>query len=395
MSRTGMSRRRMSRETARPGIWSADQPDEAEEVSFGFGYLPGRWSPRGRWRAGLWLIAAAVATGLALAAIGPGRGRVWPPRPRLPLGVTEIGHPLLGVRAGWELYGYGPGEVVRIQLARGRITRTAVPGLASDGPLAFLAGPGEVIIRPIDVVPGYAVPDGQHAHALSGALSQGGTVIPGPYLGTVWVQPSYGATAMPLINLDGRAAGTAIRLPSRGPWQVDPDGRGFVLLSGLQTPVFYDARPGHIRRFAGELAAVGPTRWLVVDCRGGGHCANAVVDPASGTRRILPGPALVPGAVPGVIAPDGSAAAVVQPAGRRLTLSLIDLGSGARQTITVPPGLALPFGSTLAWSPDSRWLFVVTASGGLAAVDTSTHRVENLGVALPPLSQIAIQTAPS
>ena len=386
-----------SRSKGQSGIWSMDQPEEAEEISFGFKHLPGRRSPRGGGRPGRWLIAAAaVAAVVALVAIGPGRGRTWPPRPHVPFGVTELGYPLLGVQAGWELYGYGPGGVVRVQFARGRITRTAVPVLDSSGPLAFLAGPGEVIIRPIDRVPGYAVPDGQHARALSGALSQGGTVIPGPYPGTVWVQPSYRGDALPLVRLDGSATGAAIRLPWRGPWLVNPDGHGFALLSGPETSsVFYDAQPGHVRTIDGELIAVGPTRWLVVDCPGGHHCANTVVDPASGSRHTLSGAALVPGSVPGVIAPDGLTAAAVQPAGRRLILRLVNLGSGAEQTVAVPSGLALPFGSTLAWSPDSRWLFVVTAGGGLAAVNARTHHVENLGVTLPPLSQIAIPTVPS
>ena len=78
-----------------------------------------------------------------------------------------------------------------------------------------------------------------------------------------------------------------------------------------------------------------------------------------------------------------------------MILRLVNLGSGAEQTVAVPSGLALPLGSTLAWSPDSRWLFVVTAGGGLAAVNARTHHVENLGVTLPPLSQIAIPTVPS
>ena len=373
-----------------------DQPDEAEEVSFGFRHLPGRWPPRGSARAGGWLIAAAaVAVVVALIAIGPGRGRSSPSRPHLPFGVTDLGYRLLGVRAGWELYGYGLGGVVRIQFARGRITRTAVPALASDGPLTFLAGPGGVIIRPLDGVPGYAVPDGRQAHTLSGGLSQGGTVIPGPGQGTVWVQPPSGSSTMPLVRLDGQAAGPGLRLPSRGPWLVNPDGQGYALLSGPLLTGLYDVRPGHIRKIAGELTAVGPTRWLVAGCRGSQHCANVVIDPASGARHTLPGKALVPGSDPGVIAPDGSTAAVVQPAGRRLALRLVNLGSGAEQTVAVPSGLALPFGSTLAWSPDSRWLFVVTASGRLATVDARTHRVQSLGVPLPPLSQIAIQNAPS
>jgi hypothetical protein len=45
----------------------------------------------------------------------------------------------------------------------------------------------------------------------------------------------------------------------------------------------------------------------------------------------------------------------------------------------------------LAWSPDSRWLFVITARGYLAAINARTQRVEGLGVTLPPVSQIAVR----
>ena len=69
-----------------------------------------------------------------------------------------MGHRLLGVRAGWELFGLGPSEVVRIQLARARITRTVFPGPQSSGPVTLLAGPYQAIVRPLDYVPGYLVP---------------------------------------------------------------------------------------------------------------------------------------------------------------------------------------------------------------------------------------------
>ena len=166
-------------------------------------------------------------------------------------------------------------------------------------------------------------------------------------------------------------------------------------MAGPEMSLFYDVRPGHIRKVTGELAAIGPTRWLVVDCRKGQRCANTVVDPDSGAQRALTGLPLAPESTPGVIAPDGSTAAAVQTVGDRVTLRLVDLDSGAEQTIAVPLGPASPFGATLAWSPDSRWLFVVTAQGGLAAVDMRTHRVEGLGAPLPPLSQIAVQPVPS
>ncbi len=54
---------------------------------------------------------------------------------------TDLGRPVLGITAGWELFGRGPDSMVRIELAKGRLTRTAVPGLGSSGPVSFLVGP--------------------------------------------------------------------------------------------------------------------------------------------------------------------------------------------------------------------------------------------------------------
>ena len=361
-----------------------------DEVSFG-----GR-PPRGRGRASWLLIAAAAAIVAAVVLVNAGgRGRTAPPhahphQPPLPFGVTEMGHPLLGVRADWELYGYGPGGVARIQFARGQITWTVVPALASNGPLALVADAGEAIIRPIDRVPGYAVPDGQHVRTLTGALSHGGTVLPGPRPGTVWVQPGFGSTTMPLVRLDGRDTGESMRLPSHGPWLASPDGQGYALLSGVQTGAVYDVRPGGVHRIAGTLAAVGPTRWLVADCHSGRRCAYAVVDAANKTRRRLPGLMPAPASMSGVIAPDGSTAAVFRTVGGRLRLHLINLASGADRTVAMPPGQESGYGQTLAWSPDSRWLFAIDAHGGLAAVNAGTHLVASLGIALPPLIALAV-----
>ena len=81
-------------------------------------------------------------------------------------------------------------------------------------------------------------------------------------------------------------------------------------------------------------------------------------------------------------------------AGGEVSLHLLDLATGADQQVAVP--LDQPSGGpgTLAWSPDSRWLFVLTAHGGLAVVNRRTRQVQGLGVRLPWLSQIAIRNAP-
>lgn len=377
--------------------------DEGDQVSFG----PRR--PVGRWRPGRLLIAcgavlAAVAATAVTLIIGHGNN---PPRARPAsagaVSTGEAGPRLLGVRASWELFGYGDGRVVRIQFASGRITQTAVP-VQSIGTASLVVGPHEAIISHLDMVPGYLVPDGRPARPLSGPLGNGGIVIPGPQPGTAWVQASFQATSMPLVRMDGTETGVSVRLPSGadsqafpdGKSQAFPDGRGGVLVGDYsETGATYDdVRPGGIQPIAETLAAVGPTRWLAVDCPTGHRCSYAIVDPASGARHTLPGPSAepVPGAAPGVIAPDGSAAAIAAASGDRVTLHLLNLVSGSDQQISVSVDAKLAAGQTLAWSPDSRWLFVVTAQGKLAAVDARTGHVEGLGVSLPRLSLIAVRS---
>jgi len=381
--------------------------DEGDEISFG------SRRPDGRWRSGRLLIVcgaavvavAAVAAVVAMMVIGHGNnpprarsanpplaGSASPPLAR-PARTGQAGPHLLGVRASWELFGYAPGWVVRIQFASGRITRTAVPPVQSGGPVSFVVGPHDAIIRPLDFVPGYLVPDGRPARVLAGALGSGGTVVPGPAPGTAWVQAGFQVASLPLVRMDGTEIGVSLRLPPGGPWQAFSDGRGGVLVGVDYPGGMYDIRPGGFHRIAGMLTAVGPTRWLIVDCHAGHRCSNVVVDQAAGARHTLPGPSAEPppGVAPGVIAPDGSAAAILRVSGHRVTLHLLNLVSGADQQISVSLDEESAAGQTLAWSPDSRWLFVVAARGEVAAVNARTRHVEGLGVELPPLSQIAVR----
>jgi hypothetical protein len=242
-------------------------------------------------------------------------------------------------------------------------------------------------------VTGYLVADGHPARGLSGAFSHGGTVIPGPRPGTAWVQAGYQVTSLSLVRLDGSTTGVSLRLPPGGPSLPVPDGQGYALVFGARSGDLYDVRPGGFHRVAGSLAAVGPTRWLTVDCRSHHHCSYVVLDPPSGAGRMLPGPAERRNGPLGVVAPDRSAAAVVQVIGGQLTLRLINLVSGADQRITVPMYQESLGPQALAWSPDSRWLFFITARGYLAAVNARTGRVEGLGVTLPPVIQIAVRNA--
>lgn len=376
---------------------------DGDEISFGGPERDGRWpagpgwlaGTRRRWLGGL-LVGAALLATVAILATGHG-GQHRPPAHPV-VSVTDVGHPLLGITGGWELFGRGPERVVAIRFADGRITQTAIPPLDSGGPVSFLVGPREVIIRPVDFVPGYRVLDGQPPTGLSGPLGHGGPVIGGPDPGHAWVtSTSLAHPVLSLVSLAGQPV-VSVPLPRTAPLVLTAtsDGNGNVLLTG-PTGTF-DAGIGGLRRLSLQPTAVGPHRWLAMSCPHRRHCRNVVVDPSGGALRILrtlPGPA-VPAKIwpPGVVAPDGSAAAVFLLGGMsRISLHLINLSTGADHPIHMPASL-VPAEQTLAWSPDGRWLFAVAAQGQLLAIDARTFRVVHLGVRLPYLTQIAVRAVP-
>jgi hypothetical protein len=299
--------------------------------------------------------------------------------------VTEVGRPLLGVTAGWELFGRGPDGVVRVQFARGRVTSTGVPPLASTGPVSFVVGRDWAVVRPLDVVPGYVVRDGQAARPLAGALGWMGPVLPGPDQTHLWAPVgSVEHPAMALVDSAGRPTGVSVPIPATMARFADPDGAGYLLLRGPGG--VYDARPGSLRRITtGELLAAGPTRWLSLECDDRYRCATVVID--RDTRaRTAGGPVVEPGGGTGVISPDGTMAALPEATG----VHLVRLPGGADRRLAVPGNESFEDGS-MVWSPDSRWLFVAGGNGRLYPVDAATGEVHALGAPLPPLTQLAIR----
>lgn len=315
-------------------------------------------------------------------------------RPTAPVRVTEVGHWLLGVGGGWELFGRGFTVVVRVQPALGRVTTTVLPALDSGGPVTFLAGRGGAVVRPLDSVAGYAVPDGHPAVPLRGALAQGGQMVPGPDPDHVWMPENGNAGGRwRLVGLDGRATGTSVAVPATAAQtgQVSSDGAGYVTFT--DTGGVYESRPDGVHRITGgALLAAGPSGWVTSECDDQDRCTTVVVDRVTGGRRDLH--VLAERAFqPGLVSPDGMVAALytLAPAPG---VRLLDLASGVshRLAVTMPEsGFA---GGVLAWSPDSRWLFLAgTNDGKLYAVNPHTGALTVVDPALPPLSQVAVRIA--
>jgi hypothetical protein len=376
------------------------RPDESDVVGFGREGPPRRpWIVRA-------LLAAAGAAIVAVVAVHLSDHSGKPSRPAPPaqpqVVATYAGRDLLGVRANWDLFARGSSYLVRIQLASGKVTRTVVPPLESNNPVvAFVVGPHEVIVRSYDQVPGYVVHDGDPARLLTGVLANyAGPLLPGPVGSQVWaLTGGVGYSQLTLVGLDGKAAGTSIRLPPGGalPATAIPDGRGYAILLTTANRI-YDAGPTWDHRVPSMVIAVGPTAWLSLACDR--HCRNVVTSSETGAQRTLAGPGLTESAFAwptlGDVSPDGGVAAVpvfqASRSGGGVALDLINLRTGKRTQVAVAMG-QVPVYEGMAWSPDSQWLFVVAAGGRLVAVNPSTGHATGLGITLPPVSQVAVRPA--
>jgi len=304
-----------------------------------------------------------------------------------PVSVTKLGHPLLNVPASWELFARSTGDLFRIQLATGRITRTSAP-VASSGIVSLVVGPHEVIVRPWDLVDGYLIRDGQPARDLLGMLARGGPVLAGPTPSQVWVQTGdQQHPRMALIDLDGRPTG--VSMPGQD-YGVVSDGAGYVIVHLVGGT--YDARPDGLHRITtGDVVATGPTGWLAEECDDRHHCTLDVIDRTSGAHRVL-GPVSDNEYSGGLISPDGDLAALVVPQvadpNKDVVLHLIDLGSGTDHATRTLSNLDPR--SAMVWSPDSRWLFVADAAGRIIAVDHTGHP-QTLDTRLPAIIQLALR----
>jgi len=315
------------------------------------------------------------------------------PIPPTSVATIRLGHPLLGARTGWELIGRGDAVLVRIQPATGRIVQTAVPPLASSAPVYLLTGPDRVVIRPLDNVPGYLVPDGKPAREMPVQLNLSGPVFPGPTPGQMWVRPADDhQPVMALATLDGKRLADFVQVPAgSSPFEAVADGAGYLLYSGIGG--VYHAQPDGLRRIStGELLAVGPTGWLVTECDEQYRCQQVLVNRRDGSRRTVNSGTINRDRM-GVLSPDGAVAAMLTSGPNGSSgLYLLDLKSGHRKVINLSVSLAAIDGN-IAFSPDNRWLFAVAADGTVMTVDRASGAVSTLEESLPPLSQLVIRPA--
>jgi hypothetical protein len=318
--------------------------------------------------------------------IGVPTGNVLPPP-----SVINLGQPLLRKVPGtWELVARGDDAVYQIQLSTGRIARAGAPISAGEA-VSFLVGPDDVLVRPWDCVngvDGYLIRDGPAASALPGMLANCGVALPGPRPGQVWV-PSDDQTdpRLLLVDLHGRPTGAWI--PGQ-PYGEVPDGAGYALVSLVGG--VYDARPDGLHRITtGRVLATGPTGYLTEECDNRHTCTTDLIERHGDSHRV-------PGPPPdqfssGVLSPDGTRAALVTQAPTdtdTVAVHLIDLGSGTDHTTPVTLSARQQPAGAMAWSPDSRWLFVADATGHILTLDRSGHP-HPLDTQLPAIDQLAIR----
>ncbi len=304
--------------------------------------------------------------------------------------VQQVSPKILGITDGWQLFGLGPGALVRVELAAGRITTTGFPAIESSGPVSLVVGVDRAIIRPLDAVPTYFVVDGSPAAPLRGTLDQASVILPGPDLEHIWRQiGDSNPPTLGLATLDGTLVGGRFSTPTNAESPLGPDGAGYFYFIGVGG--VYDVRDGKLNRVTnGSAIAIGPSRWVAVECDDAYRCSTVTIDIGTGVRRVIGGPRS-PNVPFGSVSPDGSVAATYQVgAGGGISLQLLGLRSGQARFVDVKINQDLNDG-TAVWAPDSSRLFVVDAGNNIQVVDPATGRVRPLGLRLPPVSQLAIR----
>jgi hypothetical protein len=326
--------------------------------------------------------AAAAGVGLTVA-----RSWSWWPAPdaRSPVVVGELHRPLLP-GAPIDVFGSGREELVRVEAAAGRVTRTYLPDVADVRPDVVPVA-GGVLVHRGDDGRTWLVPDGRPVRAVP-ALERRGPMLPGPDPDLVWLMsgPDPNASMM-LVGLDGRVARAGVGVPARLSSYPVPDGSGYPLFFGVEG--VYRAGPRGLRRVtSGAVLANGRRAWLVLECDDRGRCSTALVRGSGSRIPVAIRPSDVAASVGGALSPDTRRVALhLGAAARDPGLVVVDLFNRdrLRPDTTLAPRDAP---RSLRWSPDGGALLAVAASGTIVAVDPATGRSERL---LPRRASVAVR----
>lgn len=286
----------------------------------------------------------------------------------------------------FDLFALSGSSVYRIEAVSGKVTRTTIELRSDAAQSSFLALPGAVIVRPGDSVPGVLVRDGRAAQPLQGLLRDASFVLPGPD-GLVWTGSYDNERRVMLSDLRGRAVGPVS--PSPAGWAVS-DHAGNLLVTDVGGT--YESRPSGLRRVTtGQVSAVGPHHYLLVECDEVHACSSLVLDRTTGARRRL-----------ATVDPDSSATGTVSPDGRYAVLSrwtsdgdttlrLQDLRTGRTRGLRASSRLSFDGTDGVAvWSPDSRHLFLAV-DGHLGVVDPATASLTQPDLGLFGVVSVALR----
>lgn len=293
----------------------------------------------------------------------------------------------LHAKSDWTLFIRTDESVLAVRPRADRLRITAVPALQSSGPVSFVVRRGEVLIRPLDNVAAYVIPDGQPARR--SGLPMGGLVYPGPLPDQLWIPD--GDRKFDLVRLDGSRSGSTITIPHT----VDdplprPDGSGHLLFIGAGGIYRADAEGIH-RLSAGQVIATGPNRIVMVECHSRVLCHPSVYDQRTGAKRVVP-TVLPPIAAiaDGVISPDGHWMAFASGTDQPL-VRLVDLRTGHQQVVSARIDGSVSGDQAIAWSPDSRWIFIAGLNGTVTAANASTGAERTLHLGLEEVQQVAVR----
>lgn len=356
-----------------------------------------RTPPRARFPWLLIAVAVVVLAVIAALALHRARPGAAPPPVVTTAAPTSSPTPLPSapLQPGFVLPGSG-GAVVylqsataiqRVDLGTGATTVTTIPEQPATSDL--LAGAGWVMTKAVGASSGVLVRDGAAPQLLPVAVQQAARAYPAG-ADAIWVLPQPAASQARIAQLvdagGNRVGDTVVRVPSA--LGIPRTNLGASLLA-VTTTGTYAAGTGGVQRLSrGTLLGVGTDRVLTWDCNTKGRC-DARLDRPNQPPTYVPSVhtsinGLYAGKVTslkglsGALSPDARwvALPLPQPTHSGSSLVLVRLKTGHR--VEVPGHFSRSSTDQAAWTPNGRYLLVLTG-GQLRAVDTTTGKAVTLG----------------